>query len=151
MNILPVNLKQNKIHSNPAILKLKSKLELALTADRFSDSVNKDMLLISYANYILSLSLDEIAFKYGNNVRIPVAKYNLPADWDLLRNYKGIPGIYLFCNGKDSYLGSSKDLFTRCFTQHKNNAFTKKSIHKKFYSNVVKNTPFAAEQGVLLH
>jgi hypothetical protein len=95
MNILPVNLKQNKTHSNPAILNLKSKLNLALTADHFSDSVNKNMLLISYANSIFSLSLDEIAFKYGNNVRIPIAKYNLPEDWDLLRNYKGIPGIYL--------------------------------------------------------
>lgn len=94
MNILPVNLKQNKIHSNPAILNLKSKLDLALTADHFSDSVNKNMLLISYANSILSLSLDEIVFKYGNNVKIPIAKYNLPGDWYLLRKYKGTPGIY---------------------------------------------------------
>lgn len=40
----------------------------------------------------------------------------------------------------ESYLGSTKDLYIRCFKQHKNNAFTKTSKHKKFYNYVVKNT-----------
>ena len=31
-------------------------------------------------------------------------------------------------------------MFVRCFKQHKNNAFTKNSVHKKFYSNVIKNS-----------
>jgi len=49
-------------------------------------------------------------------------------------------GIYIFVNGKNSYLGSSQNLFNRCFVKHKNKAFTNTSKHTKFYSNVVKNT-----------
>ena len=56
------------------------------------------------------------------------------------RTYKGVPGIYLFSSDDNSYLGSSKNLFTRCFTQHKNNAFTQISKHSKFYNNVVTNS-----------
>lgn len=60
-------------------------------------------------------------------------------------NYENIKmfhlgGIYLFSSGENSYLGSSKDLFKRCFTQHKNNAFTQTSKHSKFYNNVVTNS-----------
>ena len=71
MNILPVNIKQNNIYSNPSILNLRVKLEATVRSDRFNNSVNKNKLLISYTNSILSLSLDEIAFKYGNNVKTP--------------------------------------------------------------------------------
>ena len=92
------------------------------------------------ANFILSFSLYEIASKYGKNVNSPISKHILPKEWYYLRNYTEKPVIYQFCNDKDSYLCSSKDLFTRCFKQHKNNALTKEFIHKKFYSNVVKNT-----------
>lgn len=133
MSVLPIDFKENRLHSNPAIPNLKAKLELYLCEC-------KNPLLILYIKSVLLLSLDEIASKYGKSVSTPIAKFILPKEWSSLRNYKDLPGIYQFCNGKDSYLGSSKDLFTRCFKQHKNNAFTKTSRHKKFYNNVVKNT-----------
>ena len=190
MNITPLIIKENRLNSNPAILILKSKLDLfindkikaqekslssfaslapegegahslySLYSERVKENhspyvegpygaelgsksecwAENNVLLINYANSILSLSIPELANKYGRNVNSPISKYTLPDEWDDLRNYKGVPGIYQFYNEKDSYLGSSKDLFTRCFKQHKNNALTKESIHKKFYSNVVKNT-----------
>lgn len=53
---LPINIKESKIHSNPSIINLRSKLV----------KVEKELgnpLLISYVNSILSLSLEEIASK----------------------------------------------------------------------------------------
>jgi REP element-mobilizing transposase RayT len=53
----------------------------------------------------------------------------------------GPPGIYQFkhINGTDSYIGSTKDLFYRCFNQHKNHAFTNTNRHRLFYKSVIKN------------
>lgn len=51
-----------------------------------------------------------------------------------------MPGIYQFIRDNDSYICSTSNLFTRCFTQHKNNAFSKTSKHKKFYTDVIKNS-----------
>lgn len=50
------------------------------------------------------------------------------------------PGIYQFknINGTDSYIGSTKDLFYRCFNQHKNHAFTNTNRHRLFYKSVLK-------------
>jgi len=68
--------------------------------------------------------------------------------WEFLRSFKQrcllfnrhlISGIYQFVFGSDSYIGSSKDIFSRCFLQHKNKALTKPNLHNKFYSAVVKN------------
>jgi len=140
MNIIPLIIKEDRLTSNPAILRLKSKLDLFINVKMKEEENLKNNVLVSYANSILSLSLHAISSKYGKNVNSPISKYTLPEEWENLRYYKGIPGIYQFFNDKDSYLGSSKDIFTRCFKQHKNNALTKDSIHKKFYSYVVKNT-----------
>ena len=101
-------------------------------------------LLKTYIQSILSIPLNVVATKYGNGIKNPLIKINLPEEWYLLRKYKLIAGIYLFINGIDSYLGSSQNLFNslrgRCFIEHKNKAFTNTSKHKKFYSNVVKNS-----------
>lgn len=97
-------------------------------------------LLKIYIQSILSIPLNVVATKYGNGIKNPLIKINLPEEWHLLRKYKLIAGIYLFVNDINSYLGSSKNLFNRCFVEHKNKAFTNTSKHKKFYNNVVKNT-----------
>lgn len=52
--------------------------------------------------------------------------------------YIKIAGIYLFVNGKDSYLGSN--LFRRCYIEHKNKSLSNTSKHGKFYKNVLKNS-----------
>jgi len=101
MSVLPIDLKI--LHSNPIIPKFKAKLELYLCEC-------KNPLLTSYIKSVLSLSLYEIASKYGKDVSTLIVI--LPK-----KGYKGLPGIYQFCNGKESYLGSSKNLFTR--KQHK--------------------------------
>jgi group I intron endonuclease len=44
----------------------------------------------------------------------------------------------LFVSGSDSYIGSTNDLYRRCFIQHKNNAYAKTKKHKLFYNKVVK-------------
>jgi hypothetical protein len=49
-----------------------------------------------------------------------------------------VSGIYQFVIGSDSYIGSTKDLFKRCFIQHKNHAFNYTNKHKLFYNKVVK-------------
>lgn len=142
----------NRLLSNPVIPKLKAKLDLFLLN-------NNNPLLISYIKSILSLSIIELASKYRSNQmcaypvmvnvtsankkqRInckiePICSFRLPNEWNLLRKYKGIPGIYEFNNGIDSYIGSSKDLFKRCFVDHINKAYSNTSKHKKFYSIVV--------------
>ena len=55
------------------------------------------------------------------------------------KNFKSTAGIYKFTMGTDSYIGSTKDIYNRCFIKHKNDAFTKTKRHKLFYDSVVKN------------
>lgn len=93
-----------------------------------------------YVKSILSIPLNVLVTKYGSGIKNPLIKLSLPQDWNLLRSYKLMAGIYIFVIGKNSYLGSSQNLFNRCFVEHKNKAFTNTSKHTKFYSNVVKNT-----------
>ena len=147
-----IDFKINRLESNPAIPKLKRKLELFIQTLNEKGN-NKNPLIISYINSVLALSLQEISSKYRNinsasmsaancDSTIPLSScyIKLPDNWSTLRNYKDLPGIYKFSYGKDSYVGSSKNLFKRCFTEHKNNAFTKTFKHIKFYSCVVNNT-----------
>jgi len=87
-----------------------------------------------YVQSILSIPLNVISAKYGSGIKKnPIIKINLnlPEEWQNLHKYKFIAGIYLFVNGKNSYLGSSKNLFNRCFVEHKNKAFTNTSKQKK--------------------
>lgn len=150
-----IDFKINRLESNPAIPKLKRKLELftqyclpCLAEGEQLEGNHKNPLITSYINSVLTLSLQEISSKYRIiklasakcDSMIPLCSIKLPENWSTLRNYKGLPGIYKFSNGKNSYVGSSKNIFKRCFTEHKNNAFTKTSKHIKFYTSVVNNT-----------
>jgi beta-glucosidase-like glycosyl hydrolase len=91
MNITPLMIKENRLNSNPAILNLKSKLDLFLndnikTQTKSSAKIDSEVdeenivLLKSYARSILSLQIHEIANKYGKNVNSPIAKYTLPEE-----------------------------------------------------------------------
>lgn len=57
----------------------------------------------------------------------------------MIRNYNEVPGIYQFCNKDNSYVGSSKNLFYRCYKDHRIRAFSKISRHNKFYKEVAIN------------
>jgi hypothetical protein len=110
-----------------------------------------------YIQSILSIPLNVVATKYGSAIKNPLIKIDLTEEWHLLRKYKFIAGIegYFFLpfpllrsadpkkrggGGINSYLGSSQNLFNRCFVDHKNKAFTNTSKHTRFYNNVVKYT-----------
>lgn len=74
-----------------------------------------------------------------NNLNKNITKIDLSQSWDSLKNYKKVTGIYQFVFGSESYIGSTKDIYNRCFIQHKNLAFTSTNKHKQFYSLVVNN------------
>ena len=127
------------LNINPIIQRLKFKIE----------SYIKDKTdLASY----LSINLKRIStLNFANadrkneensliiNVKENIANIDLSLSWDLLRNFKKVPGIYQFTLASDSYIGSTKDIYNRCFIQHKNRAFTSQNKHKKFYTLVEKN------------
>ena len=48
-------------------------------------------------------------------------------------------GVYKFYICLDSYIGSTNNLYQRCFNQHKNYTHKKTSKHKLFYSKVIKH------------
>ena len=84
--------------SNPAIIRLRNKLELYL-------SECKNPILISYIKSVLSINLINLASKYGKGLNSPIDKLVLPKDWDLLKDYKEASGVYQFTNKNDSYVG----------------------------------------------
>lgn len=63
----------------------------------------------------------------------------LSSSWYFLNDFKSIAGIYQFLVDSESYIGSTKDIYKRCFTEHKNNAFVKTKKHRLFYNSVIKN------------
>jgi len=121
------------LKSNPLISRLKQKLEISLYE---CENTN----IKSYVQFILLLSVEDVAKKYQLGIETSLKKIHLPEEWSLLRQYINIAGIYLFVNGKDSYLGYFKDLFRRCFIEHKNKSITSTSKQRKYYNNVVKNS-----------
>ena len=65
-----------------------------------------------------------------------VVSESLSNSWYFLNKFK--TGVYKFYIGLDSYIGSTNNLYQRCFNQHKNYAHKKTSKHKLFYSKVIK-------------
>ena len=66
-----------------------------------------------------------------------VVSESLSNSWHFLKIFNKVPGIYKFCRASgevelDSYIGSSINLYQRCFIQHKNNAIKLTSKHKLF-------------------
>jgi hypothetical protein len=55
------------------------------------------------------------------------------------KKYTNVPGIFQFTIDYKSYVGSTLNLYNRCFIQHKNQAFTQTKKHKLFYLCVVEN------------
>ena len=90
LSVIPLNIKKSNLHLNPAISKLKFKLESFFNSTALvnnpkekgfaeeCNNININPFLHSYAKSILSFSLDDIASKYGKNLDLPIAKYTLP-------------------------------------------------------------------------
>jgi hypothetical protein len=109
----------NRLDSNPAINDLKNKIEHLLKN-------SNNPILIVYAKTILNTPLDRIVNKFGNGIKNPLIKINLPKDWEILRQFYLKGGVYFFVSKVqkviNSYLGSSLNIFRRCFSEHKNKA-----------------------------
>lgn len=125
-SVITKSIKTN-LNKNPLILKLKSELTI-------DDSTILGVYLKKNLDRI-DLKEEEIKNQYlQNNFLI---KRNLSDSWTFLRDYKSVPGIYLFENSIDSYLGSTINLHRRCFIEHKNHFLTKTKKHIKFYNKVL--------------
>lgn len=119
---------------NPIIKRLKLKIESYV-----NNNTNLGKYLSKNLKRILNIQKEIEQNTQTNKLNKNITKIDLSQSWDLLKNFKKVPGIYQFLLGSDSYIGSTKDIYNRCFIQHKNRAFTAQNRHKKFYSLVVNN------------
>ena len=132
--LLPAIVKQKSFNSNPRILRLQNKL---INYSAVKESTILGIYLIDNINSINKNSFNTDSSYCGFNKNFVIKK---PLNsWDFLKDFKSKAGIYQFVFGSDSYIGSTKDIFKRCFIQHKNNAFTNTNKHKLFYTFVVKH------------
>jgi len=119
---------------NPNILELKNKLNI---------SMKKNNILENYVKLIINRPLEEYVLKYEPNknhfVKSESLSKNSSPNWNFLKEFKLVPGIYQFIRDSDSYIGSTKDLYRRCFIQHKNQVFINTNKHKLFYNMVVRH------------
>nr|YP_009912216.1 hypothetical protein [Phallus echinovolvatus]QLD96652.1 hypothetical protein [Phallus echinovolvatus] len=98
--------------------------------------------LETYVNSVINIPLEEFLLKYdpSNNHCIKSSLLSKsPNKWSFLKEFKLVPGIYQFelIKGFDSYIGSTKDLYKRCYTQHRTQAITHTNKHKLFYNKVI--------------
>ena len=131
LNILnPVTVRTKSLVNNPRILRLQNKL--------INHSAGKESTLLgTYVLNNVNRIVQNEAVYCGLHNKFLITKPL--STWDFLRDFKSKAGIYQFVIGSDSYIGSTKDIFKRCFIQHKNLAFTKPNKHKLFYKTVVEN------------
>lgn len=121
------------LDNNPNIKILKFKIESYVNKNKNKQTILGNYLIHNLDRIIQTQKEMEISkYKLNNNI----ITIDLNLSWDLLKNFKKIPVIYQFIIGSDSYIGSTKDIYNRCFIQHKNKALTSKNIHTKFYSRV---------------
>lgn len=97
--------------------------------------------LDNYVKSVLGMPLEEYSLKYNpaKNKFVKSERLSRYASgrWYFLREFKAWYLSVLI--GSDSYIGSTKGLFKRCFIQHKNHAFTHTNKHKLFYNKVVRH------------
>lgn len=70
-------IKESNLQLNPAISNLHLNLDSFLNKNK---SINISVFLHKYGKSVLSLSLNDIASKYGKNIDYPIAKLCLPKD-----------------------------------------------------------------------
>lgn len=120
---------------NPYLTNLKTKLENFSNQTDLLAPKNRNENLNSYLiDNIHRINQLENSVDLNNNL----LEKSLQGSWDFFKEYKNIPGVYQFTVNSESYVGSTKNLYNRCFVQHKNQAFTNTNKHKLFYTNVVK-------------
>ena len=140
------------LNNNPNIIRLKKKL-LNITLNKSMDDTARSSALINYINVHLNKPLDFYLSKY-NTDNLPVYNLSLKEGWKSLNQYKNIPGIYKFTalplyGGEDTYLGSTKNIYQRCYVQHKNQAFNNTNKHLLFYNKVIQNSWESFELSIL--
>jgi group I intron endonuclease len=129
----------NSLQINPIIQRLKLKIEYYVKENtELGSYLSINLKRIAALNFTSEDRDNEeksVIIKVNENI----ANIDLSFSWDLLKDFKRVPGIYQFTLGTESYIGSTKDIYNRCFIQHKNHAFTSQDKHKKFYNLVEKN------------
>ena len=135
-SLMFVTLMATNIEINPTIKRSRLKIESYI-----NNKTNLDKYLSTNLKRILNFQKEIEQNSQIKNLNKNITKMDLSQSWYLLKEFKKVPGIYQFVLGFDSYIGSSatKDIYNRCFIQHKNIAFTAQNKHKKFYSLVVNN------------
>lgn len=133
-NSVIANLSILLLNNNPNILRLKNKLV---------NYESTDKTITNYIKIYLDRPLDYYLSKYDPEI-FPIYNLSLKQGWKSLEKYKNIPGIYkftaLFLNDStDTYIGSTKNIYQRCYIQHKNHAFVNTKKHYLFYNKVVQN------------
>lgn len=143
----------NNLNSNPRLLRLHKKIvDYSAVKDsttpplppshRIPPIGNRErrgrlgIYLIDNINRINCTDFQDSAYGLQNSFVITKSPLN---SWDFIRDFKNKAGIYQFVLGTDSYVGSTQNLYNRCFLQHKNQAFTNTNKHKLFYNAVVEN------------
>lgn len=131
--IVPVAV-QKSLNSNPRILRLHTKI---VSYSAVKNSTTLGIYLMDNINRINLTDFQKSDYcGLQNNFVFTKSPLN---SWGFLRDFKSKAGIYQFVLGSDSYIGSTKDLYNRCFLQHKNQAFTKTNKHRLFYNAVIEN------------
>ena len=125
---------QNSLNSNPRLSRLHKKI---VGYSAVKDSTALGTYLMDNVNRINLTNFQDGSYcGLLNGFVFTKSPLN---SWDFLRDFKSKAGISQFVLGSDSYIGSTKDLYNRCFLQHKNHAFTNTSKHRFFYNAVVEN------------
>ncbi len=129
-----LTLMATNIEINPTIKRLRLKIESYI-----NNKTNLDKYLSTNLKRILNFQKEIEQNSQIKNLNKNITKIDFSQSWYLLKEFKKVAGIYQFVLGFDSYIGSTKDIYNRCFIQHKKLAFSAPNKHKKFYSLVVNN------------
>jgi len=127
------------LNKNGNIVELKNKIINFINNDNIK-TVNYTKLE-TYVNSVINIPLEEFLIKYNPSKNHYIKSSSLSKSlnkWSFLKEFKLVPGIYQFelIKGFESYIGSTKDLYKRCYTQHRTQAITYTNKHKLFYNKV---------------
>jgi hypothetical protein len=139
----------NGLLKNPHIRELKHRIQNFINAENPHASGETETNCINpnleeYIKSVINVPLENFLLKYDpskNDFLRSVLLSESSSKWSFLKEFKLVPVIYQFdFIGKSySYIGSTKDLYRRCYTQHRIQAFTHTNKHKLFYKKVVSN------------
>lgn len=124
------------LDTNPKLAELVSIIRAACSDNQLNTAVAE------YVSFVVDTPLPNLVLEYyTEDTANFTSTHSLPSGFADLRDYKGAPGVYMYCTcaehpDGDNYVGSTNDLWRRNFVEHKNNAFTTPTKHRHFYGTV---------------